>query len=203
MRSPLRILAATLLACLVFTATASPADAKCCPLRRVIVQASNGDSWVVEGSDLESDLESWDFFLVSWPVFNNPFKGDRTPAGRLGPEFLVTYVHEAADYDGEVSVRERVYPFAQPTPVAFTLIGQKQDWVESDNRSYKVEWGWRPFPAGAVPLLFDQTAGFDIETGGDSSVPRPAYLLITLGAVAVALALRTQRRVEQSSMARI
>lgn len=132
----------------------------------------------IEASELGERLEEWEMQLVSWPVLNGTAKGDRPPPGRLGRGYLVTYVHRAQD--DEVVVRERVYPFARPNPVAFTMKGQTQKWSEDDWTTRRVEPGWRPMQEGIAAALF--TRG-DADSSGRAVDPW-TWLLPLAGVVA-------------------
>ena len=180
----------------VLALTAGGAAAKCCPLKYVTVSDFHGEDLRIDSSVLEDRLEDWEMQLLSWPVSNGTGKGKESPPGRLGPGYLVTYVHETWDSEGEAGVRERIYPFAEPAPVAFTLKGQTQDWIEADNRVYPVAWGWRPVQQGIVSALFDHEDVDRAGVQGDASDGGAAgYLpLSAIALVAAALVLVWRRR---------
>jgi hypothetical protein len=163
--------------------TPGPAAAKCCPLEYVVVSDFEGRDLRVEASDIEQRLEEWEMQLLSWPVLNGTGKGDERPPGPLGRGYLVTYVHDAGYDDAEVVVKERVYPFARPRPVAFTMPGQTQRWSAKDWSTRRVEPGWRPVEEGIVAALF--TRGSDPEAAAGA----PSWLLPVGALVAAAVAL--------------
>lgn len=59
-------------------------------------------------------------------MFNDPFKGDERPPGKLGRAYEITYFLPNSDGELVVTAEETVYPFAEP-PVAFAAKGQRQD----------------------------------------------------------------------------
>ncbi len=172
------------MAAVTFAVTAGSAVGKCCPLSHIIISDFHGEDVRIDASALEDELEDWEMQLLSWPVFNGMAKGDEAPPGHLGRGYLVSYVHEAGDYDGEVVVRERMYPFARPNPVAFTLKGQTQDWIAKDDRVYPVEWGWRPVQDGIVAGLFAGGEDTRVIPGDD---PQPVSMRGSLGWVLAAV----------------
>ena len=171
----------------VGTITAGPVAAKCCPLEYVVVPDAGGRDLRIDAADLEVRLEEWEMQLLSWPVLNGTGKGDEPPPGRLGRGYVVTYVHDAGYDDAEVVVRERVYPFARPQPVAFTLPGQTQRWSAKDWSTRPVEPGWRPIEEGIVSALFTRSSETAAPAGAPSwPLPLAGAVVAVAGAVLIA-----------------
>lgn len=188
-----RLLPLGFIAALVLGASPT-ALAKCCPLDYVLVSDSRGHDIRIDASELEDRLQDWELQLLSWPVLNGMSKGDNPPPGELGPSYVVTYVHEAGDYEGEVSVRERMYPFARPRPVAFTLKGQTQDWIAQDQRVYAVESGWRPVEEGIISVLFEDAADRVVSSRDDASKGDWHWTIAAGIAAAVLISLLLMKR---------
>lgn len=148
---------------------------------------------------MQERLSEDEFSLLYWPLFNDPFKGDERPPGKLGHAYEITYFLPNSGGDLVVTAEETVYPFADP-PVGFAAKGQRQDFDATDGRDYRIVWGWRPFRPASVRAIFvahsdslspQAKSALDripLETKDDSAFPLP-LVLVGNGMIAAAILL--------------
>lgn len=188
-----RLVSAVLLLLLIGALLAAPAQAKCCPLDRLVVVVPGFGGIPISADQLDSQLHPDEQGNLYWPVLNGTSKGDDRPAGNLGPRYDITYILEGID-GNSIQVLEKVYLEADP-PVAFAPRGQTAELYPGDVRA--VPWGWRPFPEQAANALLSLIDVGEVDaTSGPRSVwpVGPILLGITVLGVSAGTAVLVLRR---------
>jgi hypothetical protein len=115
-----------------------------------------GDGEPGSNSRLTRLAEETGFFPAVFGQEPNPLLAERPPSD-LGPRYTVTYTMPGPN--GDARIRQEVYPYATPTPLAYTPSGQPY-W---DGRSTR--GGWFAAPAGLKSTLFAASLPATAPTG--------------------------------------
>lgn len=84
---PRRAVSLAILLLLIGAVSAAPAQAKCCPLEKLVISGPGFQDFTILREQLDDQLSEVEQGNLYWPVLNGSFKGNNRPEGGLGPPY--------------------------------------------------------------------------------------------------------------------